>query len=78
MILAAVIVVGVALILAVIALVAFAVLVAGVRATDRRQSLRGASRGRADAFARWVLDVHAHPSADSAHHDDESSRLSCA
>lgn len=45
---------------AILAVIAFVVLVAGVQATERRQSLHDPSRdGRAARFARWVLGVHA-------------------
>jgi lysylphosphatidylglycerol synthetase-like protein (DUF2156 family) len=64
-VLAAVIVTGIAVILALALLTAFTLVVAGIRATDRRLSLRGTSRSRPDAFARWVLGVRpcqgAHP-----------------
>ena len=50
----------------ILAVIAFVVLVAGVQATERRQSLHDLSRdGRAARFARWVLGAHAcqHPPA---------------
>ncbi len=67
----------IALVISGIALVAFMVLVAGVRGTDRRMSLRSRSAsGPADAFARRVLGVYVRqpekdtsPETESACHD---------
>jgi hypothetical protein len=56
---AAVILAGVAVALAVTGITAFAVIVIGVQLAEHRRNLPGASRGHADAFARWVLDVPA-------------------
>jgi hypothetical protein len=76
MVLAAVIVASIAVLLAVAGLTAFAVLVFAVQATDHRLSLNGASRGRADAFARRVLAVR--PPARPVCRNSESSRQPCA
>ena len=66
MISAAVILAGVAVALAVTGITAFAVLVVGVQVAEHRRNLPGASHGRADAFARWVLDVPARRPAGTA------------
>lgn len=51
---------GMILASAILAVIAFVVLVAGVQATERRQSLHDPSRdGWVARFARWVLGVQA-------------------
>jgi hypothetical protein len=60
MILAGLVLAGLVLAGLVLAGVAFAVLVAGIQATERRQSLQDPSRdGQAARFARWVLGARA-------------------
>jgi hypothetical protein len=56
-----------------VALVAFMVLVAGVRGTDRRMRLRSRSTsGPADAFARKVLGVYVRQPETSVSQETES------
>jgi hypothetical protein len=63
----------IALVIFGIALTAFVVLVAAVRRTDRRMSLRSqAGSGLADAFARRVLGVYVRQPETSISHETES------
>jgi hypothetical protein len=63
----------IALVISGVALVAFMVLVAGVRSTDRRMSLRSRSAsGPGDAFARRVLGVYVRQPQTRTSHETES------
>lgn len=59
----------------ILAVIAFAVLVAGVQATERRRSLHDPSRdGRAARFARWVLGARACQFPPAGDHEHSGAR----
>jgi hypothetical protein len=63
----------IALVLGVVAAVAFCVVVVGVQATERRMALRDPSRrSRADTFTRKVLGVYVRQSLRSGTDDDST------